>query len=107
MLLSHSYLPPAIKRRFSSSAAALAMGLALAALPFSGLVFTAAKASDLDYSHGGSQSGDANYLRLGLAKSAVIRLPAAVKDVIVGDPAVVDVVIRNKNTAYLFGRSAA
>ncbi len=92
--------------RLGVSAAALTMGLAMLVTPLTVLA-TGAQASDLDYSQTGTESGDANYLRIGLAKSAVIRLPAAVKDVIVGDPSVVDVVIRNKNTAYLFGRSAA
>ena len=66
------------------------------------------KATDLDFSRlDGEQTDDGHFLRIGLLKSAVIKLPAAVKDVIVGDPSVVDVVIRNKNTAYLFGRSPA
>ncbi len=95
------------KPRFGLSAAALVMGLSMVAMPSAGFMTSSALASDLDYSQPGTQSDDGNYLRIGLAKSAVIRLPAAVKDVIVGDPAVVDVVIRNKNTAYLFGRSAA
>jgi len=43
-------------------------------------------------------------LRLGLQKSAVLKLPAVVKDVIVGNPAQVDVVLKNRNTAYLFAR---
>jgi len=43
-------------------------------------------------------------LRLGLQKSAVLKLPAAVKDVIVGNPGLVDVVLKNRNTAYLFAR---
>lgn len=46
----------------------------------------------------------ARSLRLGLQKSAVIKLPAVVKDVIVGNPAQVDVVLKNRNTAYLFAR---
>lgn len=45
-------------------------------------------------------------LRLGLQKSAVLKLPATVKDVIVGNPDMVDVVLKNRNTAYLFARSA-
>jgi pilus assembly protein CpaC len=36
----------------------------------------------------------------------VIKLPAAVKDVVVGDQSVVEVVIRNQTTAYLFARHA-
>jgi pilus assembly protein CpaC len=49
---------------------------------------------------------DGRFLRLGIAKSAVVKLPAAAKDVIVGNEAVVDVVLRNRNTAYLFARAA-
>ncbi len=45
-------------------------------------------------------------LRLGLQKSAVLKLPAVVKDVIVGNPAMVDVVLKNRSTAYLFARAA-
>lgn len=53
---------------------------------------------------GGQQDG--RFLRLGIAKSAVVKLPVAAKDVIVGNEAVVDVVLRNRNTAYLFARTA-
>lgn len=42
----------------------------------------------------------ARVLRLGLQKSAVLKLPAAAKDVIVGSPDMVDVVLKNRNTAY-------
>ena len=45
-------------------------------------------------------------LRLGLSKSAVINLPAAAKDVIVGDMGLVDVILKNRTTAYLFARQA-
>lgn len=47
----------------------------------------------------------ARVLRLGLQKSAVLKLPAAAKDVIVGSPDMVDVVLKNRNTAYLFARA--
>lgn len=103
MLFSRYSSLPSATRRLGPSAAALAMGLAMLVTPIAGLA-PGAHASDLDYSQTGTEAGDANYLRIGLAKSAVIRLPSAVKDVIVGDPSVVDVVIRNKNTAYLFAR---
>ena len=43
------------------------------------------------------------FVRIGLNKSAVIRLPSEARDVVVGNPGVVDAVMRNKNTAYLFG----
>jgi pilus assembly protein CpaC len=45
------------------------------------------------------------FVRIGLFKSAVIRLPSEAHDVIVGDPSIVDAVVRNKNTAYLFART--
>ena len=44
------------------------------------------------------------FVRMGLDKSIVVRLPANAKDVVVGNPDVVDAVVRNKNTAYLFAR---
>jgi pilus assembly protein CpaC len=98
----------AAKRQSGVSAAALALSLAIVATPVAGLAVPGpAAASDLDYSQPGTQPDDGSYLRIGLNKTAVIKLPAAAKDVIVGDPAVVDVVVRNKNTAYLFGRSPA
>ncbi|MFM8747105.1 MAG: type II and III secretion system protein family protein [Aestuariivirga sp.] len=50
------------------------------------------------------QSG--RFLRLGLSKSAVVKLPTAAKDVIVGDPEIVDVIVKNRNTAYMFARKA-
>jgi pilus assembly protein CpaC len=50
------------------------------------------------------QSG--RFLRMGLSKSAVVKLPTAAKDVIVGDPDVVDVIVKNRATAYLFARKA-
>ena len=89
-----------------SSAAALAISTILAATSFICLT-GAAGATDLDFSTSSTAQDDSNFLRIGLFKSAVIKLPAAAADVIVGNPAVVDVVIRNKNTAYLFGNSAA
>ena len=62
-------------------------------------------ASDLDGYATGTQTDDGQYVRIGLSKSVVIRLPAEAKDVIVGDPGVVDAVVRNRNTAYLFARA--
>src|SRR4029079_18612634 len=60
-------------------------------------------AGDIDY----SQTSDvgSRFVRIGLNKSVVIRLPAAARDVLVGNPDIVDAVIRTKNTAYLFARA--
>lgn len=54
----------------------------------------------------GVEQQDSRFLRLGLSKSAVITLPASVKDVIIGDNTIADVVLRNKDKAYLFARTA-
>jgi pilus assembly protein CpaC len=48
---------------------------------------------------------EGHFVRLGLNKSAVIRLPANARDVIVGNPMIVDAVVRTKNTAFLFAKS--
>ena len=50
-------------------------------------------------------SNNSKFVRLGINKSMVIRLPAAARDVIVGNPGVVDAVVRTQNKAYLFGRT--
>jgi pilus assembly protein CpaC len=44
------------------------------------------------------------FVRIGLNKSVVVRLPGDARDVIVGNPEIVDAVVRTKNTAYLFAR---
>lgn len=48
---------------------------------------------------------DSRFLRMGLNKTVVIRLPVAAKDVLVGNPAVVDAVVRTRTTAYLFAKA--
>ena len=48
---------------------------------------------------------EARFLRMGLNKSVAIRLPVAAKDVLVGNPAVVDAVVRTRTTAYLFAKA--
>ena len=60
-------------------------------------------ASDLD-SAGASSTGS-RFVRIGLNKSVVIKLPANARDVLVGNPDIVDAVIRTKSTAYLFARA--
>jgi pilus assembly protein CpaC len=57
-------------------------------------------ASDYDF----TQTDSGRFVRIGLHKSVVIRLPSEAHDVIVGNPEIVDAVIRNKHTAYLFAR---
>jgi pilus assembly protein CpaC len=86
-------------------------GLFAASLLAAALTLTAglplanpAQATDLDVAL--TDDGDAApFRRLGLNKSAVIRLPAEARDVIVGNPMIVDAVVRSKNTAYLFAKA--
>jgi pilus assembly protein CpaC len=74
-------------------------------LPVAGLSFARnAIASDLDISETTS-SDDGRFIRIGMNKSIVIHLPADAQDVIVGNPAIVDAIVRTKNTAYLFARA--
>lgn len=99
-----SLLP--LRRPLHVSLAAMLTCLPVSISAVMGLTALPAFATDvaaIDTSGGKQQDG--RFLRLGLSKSAVIKLPASVKDVIVGESAIVDVVLRNKNTAYLFARS--
>ena len=53
-----------------------------------------------------AQAGeDSRFLRMGLNKSVAIRLPVAAKDVLVGNPKIVDAVVRTRTTAYLFAKA--
>jgi pilus assembly protein CpaC len=101
------------KNQESSALKSNRMSLKLAALLLSSLVMMpvagvllqkAAAASDLEDIQSAAE-GDGHFLRLGLNKSIVIRLPADAHDVIVGNPEIVDAVVRSKNTAYLFARA--
>jgi len=87
--------------RSGTAIGVLALASLAATTPLAGL--NQALATDLTQGPGATDDG--HFLRLGFHKSAVIKLPAEVKDVIVGDPLVVDAVVRNKTTAYLFART--
>ena len=80
----------------------LAVALAVGVLAVQPAPVKAADSDMIDVS-GVQQSG--RLLRLGLQKSAVLKLPAVAKDVIVGNTDMVDVVLKNRNTAYLFARA--
>ena len=80
---------------------AVATALAFSALTLSGGV-TPSTVRAGDYA--GDETGS-RFVRIGLNKSIVIRLPAAARDVLVGNPDIVEAVVRTKNTAYLFARS--
>ena len=105
MFPSRYDLPQFLKHRPGASAAALSLATAFAAVALPIGMATPTLASDLDYVQP-VQQDDGSFLRIGIGKSAVVKLPTAAKDVIVGDPGITDVVLRNRNTAYLFARSA-
>jgi pilus assembly protein CpaC len=92
--------------RQMNSAGAFAARLALvAALSLVSFVTPREPAFAGDY---GASTADANggrLVRIGLNKSIVIKLPAEARDVLVGNPDIVDAVVRTKNTAYLFARA--
>lgn len=94
LLATHSRGPVRL-----AGALAMAAGLVLAPLV---IAVPVAVAGDVDY----SQTDDAGsrFVRIGLNKSIVVRLPANAQDVLVGNPDIVDAVVRSKNTAYLFAR---
>ncbi len=52
-----------------------------------------------------SANDEARLVRLGLNKSAVIKLPGDAHDVVVGNNDIVDAVLRKKDTIYLFARA--
>jgi pilus assembly protein CpaC len=87
-----------LRRKTGLGAAALAFSLAVLAPPAG-----PALAGDLDA--GQEQDTGSRFVRIGLNKSIVIRLPAEARDVLVGNPEIVDAVVRTKNTAYLFARA--
>jgi pilus assembly protein CpaC len=79
---------------------ALALAAAVLATP---VVPGPARAGD--FSDGDVQRDGGRFVRIGLNKSVVIRLPGEARDVIVGNPDIVDAVVRTRNTAYLFARA--
>ncbi len=84
--------------KISSCAAALLASF----IVFAPILMAPAKATDI--SDLSPVNGGSRLVRIGVDKSIVIHLPADAKDVVVGNPEVVDAIVRTKNTAYLFAR---
>jgi pilus assembly protein CpaC len=104
MLFKNQESPALKSNRMSLKLAALLLS-SLIMVPVSGVLLQkTAAASDLEDIQSAAQ-GDGHFVRIGLNKSIVIRLPAEAHDVIVGNPEIVDAVVRSKNTAYLFART--
>jgi pilus assembly protein CpaC len=105
--VSSNRLQPSPPSSWLRSFSLLAASTAVCAAFFPGLLVSPANATDQAVAAtSGGQNQSGRFLRIGLSKSAVIRLPAEAKDVIVGDSGVVDVVLRQRNMAYLFARTA-
>jgi pilus assembly protein CpaC len=90
------------RNKLRSGLAALALTAAIVS-GGTGMLSHAVWAGDMDTSRVSDQN--ARYVRIGLNKSVVIHLPAEARDVLVGNPDIVDAVVRTKNTAYLFARA--
>ncbi len=81
--------------------------VAAAAIAVTAVAISPAFATDAEAPITDASSPDAGgqFVRLGLNKSMVVRLPAEARDVIVGSPDILDAVVRRKNVAYIFARS--
>ena len=51
-----------------------------------------------------AQNQGGQFVRIGLNKSVVVRLPANAQDVLIGNPEIVEAVVRTQRTAYLFAK---
>jgi pilus assembly protein CpaC len=105
MTMNATHLRPLRMPRSPWRSMLTVMATAICATSLAGPALSPAHATDaaaIDVS--GTRQDSGRFLRLGLSKSAVIKLPAEASDVIVGDSGIVDVVLRRKNTAYLFAR---
>ena len=74
------------------------------ALSFAAPLPMVGTASATDTNAAAVEDSGSQFVRIGLNKSAVIRLPANARDVIVGNADIVDAVVRSKNVAYLFAK---
>lgn len=104
MLFKIQESPELKSNRMSLKLAALLLS-SLVMMPVAGVLLQrTAAAAELENIQSAPE-GDGHFVRIGLNKSIVIRLPAEAQDVIVGNPEIVDAVVRSKNTAYLFART--
>ncbi len=94
-------VPRSPMTKLTSSLAALAALLLSSLLLVGPLTIKSALATDM--APATAAEGGKSF-RIALNKSAVVTLPEDAKDVVVGNNEIVDVVVRNKNTAYLFAR---
>jgi pilus assembly protein CpaC len=96
---------PLLKGKIMKSGilAACLLAIATAGLVAPNIMLAPASASDLEPV--AEEADNSRFIRMGLNKSVVIRLPAEARDVVIGNEGIVDAFVRSKNTAYLFARN--
>lgn len=95
-IIPNSYADAA--SRLARRAATVLAAAALSAAAWAGPAPSALAASPV------IASNAARHIKIGLNKSIVVRLPVAARDVLIGNPAIVEAVVRTQNTAYLFAK---
>ena len=83
---------------------ASALSLTLSAMPSAGLAQSAQK-TKRDAMIGAQHDPTTKYVRLSAGKARIIDLPVSVRDVLVGQPGIADVIIRSPRKIYLMGRA--
>jgi len=84
--------------RLARRAATVLVAAVLSALAWAGPAPTAFAASSV------INTNSARHISIALNKSIVVRLPVAARDVLIGNPKIVEAVVRTQNTAYLFAK---
>src|SRR5512134_2435888 len=90
---------PLLKGKIMKSGFLAACLLAVSAVGATAPNFFASPASASDLEPAVEEADNSRFIRMGLNKSVVIRLPAEARDVVVGNEAIVDALVRSKNTA--------
>ncbi len=94
--------------RFSKMVSSTLLGIIVAAtISVSAGIVAPVSATDAEspITDASAPDSGSQFVRMGLNKSIVVRLPADARDVIVGSPEIIDAVVRRKNMAYIFARS--
>ncbi len=93
MKITSGYLVNAMRRLMRASVAGFALvAVPVAVMSASGLGTKTAQAASQE-----------KYLRMGVGKSVVLRLPRPASEILVGNDKIVRTVLRTKRTVYLFG----
>ena len=80
------------------------LAASLLAMGFAGPGTLALHAAGVPAAIGDAHAQIKRTIKLGIGKSAVMHLPGGIKDVLVGDTKIADVVLRSRRTLYVFAR---